>query len=224
VYYVGVDEAGRGSLIGEMIVGVAAVKPDFLNYLEDLGVKDSKELSPSSRKRIYRTVSGSIPFVVVPVKPKEIDSDNLGVITKKAIIRGLRILSLRINPTSVKRIAIDRFGKERDIRHGIRSLGYTKADIVIEEKADRKYLEVSLASIIAKYIRDKRVSIINRMFGLAGSGYPSDEDTINSLSSLLSKTGIDRLNGYVRLTWSTLEKLGVQPLSKRKTRSLEEFF
>ncbi len=224
MYYVGVDEAGRGSLIGEMIVGVAAVKVDMLGYLEDLGVRDSKELSPISRERIYLEVSRLVPFVVVPVKPREIDSDNLGVVTKRAIIKGLRVLSRRIDPFQVKRIAIDRFGKERDIRLAIRRLGYTRADIVIEEKADRKYLEVSLASIIAKYVRDKRVNVINKMFGLTGSGYPSDEDTINSLASLLSRSSIDRLNGYIRLSWSTLEKLGVKPLSKRKTRSLDEFF
>ncbi|MCE4615224.1 MAG: ribonuclease HII [Desulfurococcales archaeon] len=223
-YQIGVDEAGRGSLIGEMIVGIAAVPCEIISFIGELGVRDSKELSPRSRMKLYYLLYREIPFVTVPVKPALIDSDNLGVITKKAILQGLQLLSKRINPLSVKAITIDRFGKERNIRSGIRKLGYKNAEIKIEEKADKKYPEVSLASIIAKHIRDKRITVINNLLNLSGSGYPSDGETMLSLAKKVSTNKLKELNGYIRLSWSTVEKLGLEQIKKKKSKTLEDYF
>ena len=223
-YRVGVDEAGRGSLIGEMIIGIAAVPCDIIGFIEEIGVRDSKELTPKARSKLYHLFYREIPFITVPVKPIEIDSDNLGIVTKNAILKGLQLLSKKINPLLVETITIDRFGKERNIRTGIRRLGFKKAMIRIEEKADKKYPEVSLASVIAKYIRDKRIAIINSLLGLSGSGYPSDEETILSLEEKVTDNKLGKLNGYIRLSWSTVEKLGLKQSKKRKSKTLDDYF
>ncbi|MCE4606417.1 MAG: ribonuclease HII [Desulfurococcales archaeon] len=223
-YRIGIDEAGRGSLIGEMIVGIAAVPCDVIGFIEETGVRDSKELTPRARSKLYRLLYREIPFITVPVKPVEIDSDNLGIVTKKAILKGLQLISKRISPLLVETITIDRFGKERNIRTGIRRLGYKKAEIRIEEKADKKYPEVSLASVIAKYIRDKRIAVINNLLGLNGSGYPSDEETMLSLAGKVSDNRIEKLDGYIRLSWSTVEKLGLKHAVKKKSKTLDNYF
>ena len=227
-YRVGVDEAGRGSLVGEMIVGVVAVPSSMIDLLRDSRVRDSKELSPSMRRKIYDVFKNEVVFSVVPVSPEVIDEENLGKATLEAICKGLETISKRINPLHVYSITIDRFGKERDLRARVRRLGYRNAVVRVEEKADKKYPEVSLASIFAKHVRDRRIAVINSITGLRGSGYPSDEETVNSVFSLIRRGGLKGYRRYIRLSWSTLERLGVGSKAKRRVKrktgkTLEDF-
>ncbi|MEB3766033.1 MAG: ribonuclease HII, partial [Desulfurococcales archaeon] len=107
---IGVDEAGRGSLIGELIVAAVAVPIDLLEDLKELGVKDSKLLTPEQREELYRTISRKLVFSVSAIKPREIDHENINVLTSNALYTNLSRIFKRIDPESVERIVIDKFG------------------------------------------------------------------------------------------------------------------
>ena len=220
-WLVGVDEAGRGSLIGEMMVAGYAVRSDHVELLVDMGVRDSKEMSRDERREAYRALATLGVFTVYPVPPERIDSENLVSLTEEAIIAVIGYIDARIGLFNVDRITIDRYGRERGLRTAIREMG-CDCKVVIEEKADKRYPEVSAASIIAKHVRDERIRVLRRIYGVRGSGYPGDRETVQWVMDVLSR-------GYrppiIRYSWETLEGTGyrVRKYRGRRIRSLDEF-
>ena len=199
-YTVGIDEAGRGSLVGEMIVAAIAVPMDRLEALREMGVRDSKALTPGRRASLYRELS-TLPFAAVPVRPWEIDSENLNVLTARAAATAFRAVARQLGgPGHVCRVVVDKFGSPSKLIAYLRREGY-RGPVIAEEKADAKYPEVSAASIIAKHVRDSRIRVLRSMYGVEGSGYPSDPRTMRWLRRVL-ETGA--LPPVVRRSWDTL--------------------
>ncbi|GAB6148495.1 ribonuclease HII [Stetteria hydrogenophila] len=198
---IGVDEAGRGSLVGEMMVAAFAVEKEKLGLLERLGVNDSKKLTPRERERLYWELARIGKFVVVPVRPREIDERNLNELTGDAVVTGLGILKRRLQGRPVERIVIDKFGSSHGLELRVRRLGY-HAPVILEEKADEKYLEVAAASIIAKRTRDVRISVLRKMYGVEGSGYPSDPRTVSWVLRVIES---GHRPPVIRYSWSTLK-------------------
>ncbi len=222
-YTIGIDEAGRGSLVGEMMVAAVAVPLCRIDELHELGVKDSKMLTPAKRRELYDILSRELVFAVVPVKPQDIDKENLTILTSTALAKSLRIIFRRIPIENTTRIVIDKFGSTPRIKITIRKLGYRK-EIIIEEKADAKYVEVGAASIIAKHVRDTRLKVLRNMYGVEGSGYPSDPRTIEWLEKIIASGNVPPI---IRYSWGTLKGTGLY-VKKRKQKhsniTLDEFF
>ena len=123
-YIIGVDEAGRGSIVGEMIVAAVAVPHDDLKLLVDLGVRDSKLLTPTSRSKLYRELSSRFPFAAVPVRPWEIDEENLNVLTAKAASIAISLVAERVGGFQrVCSVYVDRFGDPGKLRVMLRLKG-----------------------------------------------------------------------------------------------------
>ncbi|MCE4602229.1 MAG: ribonuclease HII [Desulfurococcales archaeon] len=217
-YAVGVDEAGRGSLVGEMIVAGYAIPVNMLESLLDIGVRDSKDLTPASRRRLYRSLADIGVFSVYPVPPTRIDSRNLASLTEEAIYHVLHRITSRIGPKCVSRLVIDRYGTPRRITGEVARLGL-RVRPVIQEKADARYPEVGAASIIAKHVRDARIEVIRRIYGIEGSGYPSDPRTVESVMRIL---GSGKKLPVLRYSWGTLRGTKFYK-PKRRPGSLEDF-
>jgi len=216
-YVIGVDEAGRGSLIGEMIVAGYMINEEDLDLLKEIGVKDSKELSREARRRIYRELANIGSYTIEPIPPSLIDKRSLTSITEEAISRIVYRLSRGVDPDCIKRITIDRYGKVRRLRSMLYGMGiYSR--VIVEEKADSKYIEVSAASIIAKHVRDERIRVLSILYGVRGSGYPSDPRTVEWVMNVL---GRGERPSIIRYSWGTLEGTGLRVRKGR--RSLEDF-
>lgn len=213
-WLVGADEAGRGSLVGEMIVAVAAVQHDCITRLRDLGVKDSKELDPSTRAELYRELAGMecILFSVQPVPPREIDRRSLTILTEEAISTAFSRILKRVDADSISRFTVDKYGRIVKLRIQLRRLGY-KGPVVVEEKADQRYIEVAAASIIAKHVRDARIRVLSSLYGVEGSGYPSDPRTVDWVMSRIMKGEKPEI---IRYSWGTLEGTGLRVKKKRE--------
>ncbi|MEB3806705.1 MAG: ribonuclease HII [Desulfurococcales archaeon] len=212
-WLVGADEAGRGSLVGEMIVAVAAVRSDCVETLQALGVRDSKDLSPSTRASIYKEFSrlDCLAFSVYPVKPSDIDRYSLTKLTEEAIYKAFKLLLGRVDPASISRVTVDRYGRVVKLKILLRKLGY-RGPIVVEERADSKYIEVSAASIVAKHVRDARIRVLSSLYGVRGSGYPSDPRTIDWVMDVV---GRGEKPPIIRYSWGTLEGTGFRVRKKR---------
>ena len=223
-WVVGVDEAGRGSLVGEMMVAAIAL-PRNASESGIEGVRDSKELSPAARARLYRVLSRSFPFSVTPVPPSRIDSENLNKLTAEAAYIAIRVVARSIGGfAKICRITVDKFGDPSLLVVKLRKEGYRR-EILVTPRADKMFTEVAAASIIAKHVRDSRIRVLRKLYGLRGSGYPSDPRTVAWLWEQIERGFIPPI---VRRSWETLRGT---PFYKPKPRgsgkrsvTLDDFF
>ncbi len=221
-WLVGVDEAGRGSLVGEMIITVAAVPRSVLDELVEAGVRDSKELTPARRRELYWYLAERIVFAVQPVRPWEIDRENLTILTEEGIYKAFSTIVRRLGGTDeIARVTVDKYGRHVKLRILLRKAGY-KGPVIIEERADARYVEVAAASIIAKHVRDSRLRVLSSLYGVEGSGYPSDERTVAWVLRTL-EAGLKP--PIIRYSWGTLEGTGHRVRKKARIRgpTLDDF-
>ena len=179
----GVDEAGRGPMIGPMVVAAAAAPPRVAERLTLFGVRDSKTLTPRSRERLRSLLLSLLSFAAVRVvEPAEIDAAvygethvNLNYLEASV---AAELVEEALKACRVEKVFVDspdpvaeRFGEH------LSRLLEGRVPIVAENDADKKYPIVSAASIIAKTERDRLVEELKKRYGDFGSGYPSDQRT-----------------------------------------------
>ncbi|MEM0139423.1 MAG: ribonuclease HII [Ferroplasma sp.] len=194
----GIDEAGRGPVIGPMVMAILCGSDKELN---EIGVKDSKQLSPASRSRMFMQLE-SFEHRYFIISPEEIDNyvknKKLNVLEENYAIR----LASHVGNNS--RIYVDSFDVN-ELRLQEKLIAGTGADIICKHKADEIYPQVSGASIIAKVIRDNEIEKLHKIYGDFGSGYPSDPKTVKFLNDSI-KNGKD-IDSIARHQWKTYKKL-----------------
>jgi len=209
---VGIDEAGRGCLFGPLVICGIKIKRNNLRKLSSLGVKDSKLLQPDRRKEIYKNL---LPFLeeyyVKFITPQEIDTQSL---TELCILKISEILQEATTSSSnCEKIYIDKVGglKYENFIYKLKeylNVGLPKEKIIYCEKADRKYLPVAAASIVAKVIRDEQMSQLEKEINeKIGSGYVN-EKTQQFVLSWIEKH--NSLPPGIRRKWKTIDKI-LQP-------------
>ena len=202
----GVDEAGRGSVLGPLIVCAVGVKKNDLKFLKKIGVRDSKLLSDGKRTVLSAKILNLAIYKLLEISPKQIDDLRKNISLNKITLSKFAEALIALNVSETDEIYVDscdvkaeRFGE--DLKKLI-----SHKKIVSEHKADSKYLVVSAASILAKVRRDEKIEELKKKVGIDfGSGYPSDERTIRFLREwyLSHKNFPD----FARKSWKTLEKL-----------------
>ena len=199
----GVDEAGRGSVLGPLVVAGVIVPEKMEKVLERMGVKDSKRLAPHRRTILSRKLRKMFEYDMIVISAREIDEMradgiNLNEIEKNA----MEELILRLKPEKAIVDAVD-VKAERFQNNLHNDTGF---DIIAEHKADDNYIQVSAASIIAKAERDAHIAEINKEFikqGGIGSGYPSDPTTKKYLTNFT----YEEMRDFVRRSWNTVAKM-----------------
>lgn len=203
----GVDDAGRGCVIGPLVIAGVLMKEGDLPKLIQLGVKDSKLLLPSRREALAIEIKRLAErYAVMKLLPKEIDAvveggkklhrlNRLEARTMAKVIESLKPDMAYVDASDVLE---DRFKQ-----HILESLPF-KVEIISEHKADRSYPIVSAASIIAKVERDKEIAELAKKYGDFGSGYPTDPKTISFLKQCLENS--DEYPDFVRKSWKPAKK------------------
>jgi ribonuclease HII len=207
---VGVDEAGRGPVVGDMVVSLAAIPRELEDLLREAGVRDSKLLEKAERRRAYEASLAAGAFIVlVYAPPWLIDEENLNSIeeecAKKALTVASRVLK-KLGPAAV-RVYIDEVkGRaERLADYAKKAFSYAQTSVVVEPNADAKYVATSLASIAAKVSRDASIEPLKKLFGDLGSGYPSDPETRQWIQRIYNH--LQEPPPFIRASWSTLRDL-----------------
>ena len=204
----GVDDAGRGPVIGPLVIAGVLFEEQDLPKLKDLGVKDSKLLSPQKRETLATQIKAlALIHHTVWLSPAEIDRvveskrklHKLNRLEAQAMAKAITILKPDIAYVDASDILADRFAE-----HIAESLTFS-LKIVSEHKADVKYPVVSAASIIAKVERDKEICRLQKKHGNIGCGYPSDPNTINFLENWIKKFG--SYPDFVRKSWKTAKRV-----------------
>jgi ribonuclease HII len=203
----GVDEAGRGCVIGPLVVAGVMVTDENLPSLAELGVKDSKLLSPKKRESLYPEIIGlSEKYQTVRVLPFQIDKavessrklhklNRLEAQTMAQVIEALKPDEVYVDAADTVE---QRFGNH------IRECIKIKTRVISRHKADRIYPVVSAASIIAKVERDREIDSLELEYGDFGSGYMTDDRTMIFLKQLLEKN--DEYPSFVRKSWKPAKR------------------
>ena len=198
----GVDEAGRGSLLGPLVIAGVSVKRSKVKKLSSMGVKDSKKLSPLSREKLYKKIIDFVDdYYVARIYPKTIDSSvrkhKLNFLEAKYMAKVISQLKPAISYVDCCDVNTSRFGKEIS--------KFTKrSKIKSFHHADSKFVIVSAASIIAKVNRDRAIARLRKKHDL-GSGYPSDSKTIQFVSDWVSSG--KTIPSFVRKSWKPVQTL-----------------
>ncbi|MFQ6087277.1 MAG: ribonuclease HII [Candidatus Methanofastidiosia archaeon] len=202
---IGVDEAGRGPVIGPMIVCALSVEDE--RKLLDLGIRDSKKLSSEKREYLSKEIRKISNLSLVEVSAREIDSLRKSLTLNDITIQKFAQAILKIPKIeNAERIFVDScdVDERRFASNLLRFLNFD-CELVAEHGADERYPIVAAASVIAKVSRDERISEFKRLGFEVGSGYPSDEKTINFLKKYMKKNR--ELPDFVRRSWKTVERL-----------------
>lgn len=203
----GVDEAGRGPMIGPMVICGVLLNPDEILRLEKIGAKDSKTLSPSRRL----SLSKKIEKLAVKIEIRSVSAADIDRLRKRTTLNEIEVAEFvsvvkALNPQEVYLDAADvkaeRFGIKIGELSGLAAKG---AVIVSEHKADSKYPIVSAASILAKVERDRIIDEMHLEYGDFGSGYPSDPKTIGFVRDLIMIG--QKLPPIIRKSWDSIRKI-----------------
>lgn len=197
----GVDEAGRGPVLGPMVVAGVLIKEEEVPRLEELGLRDSKRLQPKQREQLAPIIKDLATCYVRVVSAGEIDSREAGGLNRlEARVFGEVLQELK------PRVAYVDAADVNPGRFAWRLKQEYKCRIVAEHGADDRYGVVSAASIIAKVYRDQKIREIEGELGVrVGSGYPSDPVTRRFLEKWVREHG--DLPPYCRRTWKTAKDI-----------------
>jgi len=219
----GVDEAGRGCVLGPLCIGLVAFESEnLIEKFSVLGVRDSKKLSPEKREHLYSFIKKDCFTSFSKLSVNEIDTYNLNDLEffnmsrlsdsfiKMFLSKNSYDMFYNIDlnfdiyvdcPESDYIAYSKKFMQKLSHHRNIRVIG--------EHKADDKYVVVGAASIIAKVLRDNEMQLIKdkyfNEYGDIGSGYPSDAKTVTFLKNYYKNN--KKFPEETRMKWGTIEKI-----------------
>ena len=197
----GVDDAGRGSVLGPLVIAGIVIKQTKINQLKKQGIRDSKKLTPLARERLYKIIINIVDnYYVTRISPKIIDKSvfnhSLNHLEAQYMAKVISKLSPSVAFVDSCDVNPRRFGKE------ISKLT-SHSKIKSYHHADSRFVVVSAASILAKVSRDRVITKLKKKHNV-GSGYPSDPKT-----KAFVKKSIKRNESmtFIRKSWKPVQIL-----------------
>ena len=210
MWIIGVDEAGRGPVIGPLVVAALSIPAEDEEKLRQQNVKDSKLLSPQRRSELEEWILNQEGWLhrVIICQPARIDSYvakmGLNILEVELFAEALNAIGQREGTIIVDACDVDEGRFASRIASRLDNWPWP-VQLISEHKADINHLIVAAASILAKQERDRQMANISREVGIdLGSGYPSDAITVSALPALL--TG-ECPHPQLRWSWKTIRNL-----------------
>lgn len=212
----GIDEAGKGPVLGPMVVCMLFIDEKDVFKLKAIGVKDSKQLTPWQREKKFEELKDAGKWDLKIISAQEIDarpgSFNQFECEKMADL-------INEGSEEIGHVYIDSIEADgRRFASKLKNILKRKVTITAEPKGDVKFPVCSAASIIAKVTRDREIAKLRGKYGDFGSGYPADPKTIAFLKEWARKSEFPPV--IARKTWSTVERLFGK---KEKQKKLGQF-
>ncbi len=212
----GIDEAGRGPVIGPMVMaGVVVPEQDF-QTLKSMGVKDSKLLSPKQREKLFPQITRmATGYKIVTLSAQEIDDALLSETSNLNWLEAqttATILNALMHQKAIVDCPSNNIGAYTRYLRNL--LSNKNIPLIVEHKADVNWPIVSAASILAKVTRDAEIEKLKKKYGDFGSGYASDPKTKDFL-----KENYARYPELFRKTWQPFKNAS----EGKKQASLADF-
>jgi len=212
----GIDEAGRGPVIGPLVTAGVLIEEKDQDKLKALGVKDSKLLTPEQREVLFKKIIAVVKdYTIKIIQPFQIDAalndpdSNLNWLEADTMAG----ITNELKPDKV--IVDCPSNNIKSFTDYLKKKVKTKTEIIAEHKADFKYPVVSAASILAKVTRDGEIEKIkHKIKEDIGSGYPADPTTQEFL-----KKNYKKHPDIFRKTWASYLRL----TETKKQKSLKDF-
>lgn len=222
------DEAGRGPVMGPLVIGLVVSTENQVRGLRKEGVMDSKVLKKEVREELFSFIKTNCSgYGVLSISAEEIDRLRAKGYTLNEIeVMGFKeLLSkfvIELDDVTLQLDAADVNAK----RFGQNFTSIFKGEIVSKHKADVLFPSVSAASILAKVVRDARISTFQEEMlrfdpnlPTMGSGYPNKIST-DFLRAYFKK--YQKYPDFVRNSWETAKKIKIELSTEQK--SLSDFF
>jgi ribonuclease HII len=197
----GLDEAGRGCVLGSLVVGGFMCEAEMEPALREAGVDDSKKISPKKRRAIREVLPAHGQLFLREISPAAIDAGNINTLEETAffeIICEARpdhvTIDAPCHPSGIPAFVQRLSGR-------LTAAGVPVPSMTVEPKADGTYAACGAASIVAKVHRDAQIA----QLGPVGSGYPSDPKTRAWLTDFIARDV--PFPSCVRTRWGTIEAL-----------------
>lgn len=207
---VGSDEVGTGDFFGPIVVTATYVSTNDINFLTDLGVKDSKKLTDEKIIKIAPEIIKTIPYVTYIFDNKSYNKfyseiNNMNKI--KAILHN-KVLSglLKKNSYAYDKIVVDQFVYPQKYYEHIKEATTKVNNITFMTKAEDQCMSVAAASIISRYIFLKEIKKMSKKYGInipLGANDIVDEVAAN----LALKNGFDVLNEIAKVNFRNIERI-----------------
>ena len=203
----GIDDAGRGPVLGPMILAGVLIKPEQEQTLKDWGATDSKLLFPTKRKKISNQIKSQFKHHIELSSPKEIDDHtNLNTLEAEKSAKIINELTKNLNEKVQVIIdcpSVNIQSWKNDVQ---RLLNKPKnINLKCEHKADLNHPIVSAASIIAKEKREDEIHKLKLQLKTDfGSGYPADPKTKEFIQENFDNP---KYKSLIRFSWNTVKKL-----------------
>lgn len=194
----GVDEAGKGPVLGSMFA--AAVVADQATLPK--AIADSKRVAPARREALAADLEAdpnvSIGLAEIPVAEIDDPETDMNALTVAAHARALSAVAVdeMMGYVDAGDVDASRFGRRVETQVD------AELDLRAEHRADDRYPIVGAASIVAKVARDEHVNRLQAAYDTSiGSGYPGDEQTRAFLRQYVEREGV--LPDCARRSWQT---------------------
>lgn len=210
----GIDEAGRGPVLGPLVMAAVTLEEQESDRLKELGVKDSKLLTPARREDLFDKIIAMVSgYQITAIPPALIDQyvlsqnhdDNLNwleAIKAAELINALQPEKAIVDCPSPNTLAYHRFLRQKIINKRI--------FLLCEHKADVRYPAVAAASILAKVTRDREIEKLKKEIGIDfGSGYLTDPKTVAFLEQYWDKFD------FFRKSWSSWQQFAKNKNQKK---------
>lgn len=210
IYYastIGSDEVGTGDYFGPIVVTATYVDKENIEFLENLGVKDSKKLTDDKILKIVPEIIKKIPYECLILSNKEYNekyTSDMNMNKIKAILHN-KVLIKMTNKFNSDYVVVDEFAKPYVYFNYLKDTNYYK-NITFMTKAEDKCLSVACASLISRYIFLKEFDKISNSLNIHLLKGASDK--VDELGKIIvDKHGFDKLTEIAKLNFKNTEKI-----------------
>ena len=212
IYYsssIGSDEVGTGDYFGPIVVTAAYVSKEDIPYLEELGVKDSKQMLDDKILEVVPKIIKKIPYESMILTNNEYNnkySKDLNLNKIKAIMHNNVLYKLKEKTEKYDYIIVDEFAKDFIYYNYLRDNNNVVRNITFLTKGESKSLAVAVASLISRYIFIKEFDKLSNKLGISlpkGASDKVDEVAYN----IVKEKGIDYLKDIAKLNFKNTSKV-----------------
>jgi len=226
-YFVGCDESGAGETFGSMFLGCVTIEAENLKNIEKIFDNPNiKELEEDEILDKYEKIKKYCKVFKNKCEVSEIDQTSKNTLLDK---KYEELLSDAISEKEKLCVIIDDYGIQRGLKFFFDKLSSKENTVIVEHKADEKYVVCQAASVVARKERLEEIRIINEKFGIQdesgktvypGTGNANNPQTREYLETYMKLYPKKDLLPFVRKKWSNVQKL----LQEKSTQKISRFF
>ena len=205
---IGSDETGCGDVFGPVVVAATYVSKENIEYMKNLGVKDSKQIDDNKIKEIAPKIIKNIPNVCYVLNNKTYNENynDINMVKLKCILHNKVLCSLieKYNP-EYTHCVVDQFVNEKKYYEYLENVPKKVSKISFYTKGESKCMAVAAASIIARYIFLVEMNKLENEFGYS---LPKGAGTIvdKQIEKIIQEKSKDYLNNFAKMNFKNITK------------------